>query len=478
MQSDNYQAIARRFRPKIFQEVTGQEVIVTTLKNAIRKKKVSHAYLFSGIRGTGKTTLARLFAKALNCENLSSDIEPCNNCSSCREITSGQSLDVLEIDGASNRGIDDIRNLNETLGYATFKNRYKVFIIDEVHMLTKEAFNALLKSLEEPPSNVKFFLATTEPQKLPPTITSRCQRFDLMRISPAATVQKLHYIAKECEVEIEPDALNLITRLSEGSLRDAESLLDRLICLGQKTITVNTLIESLGFVSKEALFELDSAYAKGDVAFSFSFAEKLFVSGKDITFFIDLLFEHYRTITLLLLGKTHIDNFGAAERAGYSKALQIYELHKVLFILEHLSKLTLDQPKISFKRLHLETILLYIIQSKSRMTIEEIVSDLNKLKTTPTLVAAPHLTTPLPPTASQMATTSLPLTASPIATASAPLVASPPVNSPSPEIAPPKCETPIPTPPPVPPTYNASVRHETLLRFAAVELNGTIKKTL
>lgn len=447
MQPDTYLAIARRFRPKTFKEVTGQEAIVTTLKNAIRQKKVGHAYLFSGIRGTGKTTLARLFAKALNCENLTSDCEPCNECSSCKEIASGQSLDVLEIDGASNRGIDDIRNLNETLGYATFKNRTKIFIIDEVHMLTKEAFNALLKSLEEPPPNVKFFLATTEPHKLLPTITSRCQRFELMRIQPAAIIQKLRLIAKECGVAVEDDALSLITRLSEGSLRDAESLLDQLICLGEKRITVDTLTNSLGFVTKEALFSLDDAYSNGDTAFSFEFAGKLFASGKDMAFFIDILFEHYRNIALLLLGKTNLDSpiFSEVEKTGYSRALKIYELPKVLHILEYLSKLTLDLSKTSFKRVHLEMTLLYIIQSKQRMTIEELIHELHQLKSAP--ARAPD---PVP------------------ATPPAPIVTSTPVVAATP--------TPAPTSAPIPQT--STVRHETLLRFAAVELNGTVKKHL
>ena len=179
--SQTYQVIARKYRPQTFADVIGQTAIVTTLKNALKFHKLAHAYLFCGCRGTGKTTLARVFSKALNCQKLTENFEPCNQCQSCLEISQGRSLDVIEIDGASHRGIDDIRQINDTIGYAPSSGKYKIYIIDEVHMLTKEAFNALLKTLEEPPANVKFFFATTEPHKVLQTIMSRCQRFDLSR---------------------------------------------------------------------------------------------------------------------------------------------------------------------------------------------------------------------------------------------------------------------------------------------------------
>lgn len=203
MKNENYQVIARKFRPQNFSDVKSQDAIVTTLRNAIRFNRIAHAYLFCGTRGTGKTTLARLFAKALNCENLSENIEPCNQCGSCREITNGSSLDVLEVDGASNRGIDDIRRINETASYTPSAGKFKVFIIDEVHMLTKEAFNALLKTLEEPPSHVTFIFATTEVHKVLPTILSRCQRFNLNRISFDSIVDKLNLIANKLEIKAE-----------------------------------------------------------------------------------------------------------------------------------------------------------------------------------------------------------------------------------------------------------------------------------
>jgi DNA polymerase-3 subunit gamma/tau len=194
---------------------------------------------------------------------ISPEGEPCNLCSSCIEIAKGASLDVIEIDGASNRGIDDIRGINETLPYATFQGKYKIYLIDEVHMLTKEAFNALLKSLEEPPKNVKFFFATTEPQKVLPTILSRCQRFDLTRIRPFEIIKKLRSIAKEINVEIEDEALGLIAKLAEGSLRDAESLLDQVLCSNDSPITKTTIVASLALMGQEHFFALDEAYEKG-----------------------------------------------------------------------------------------------------------------------------------------------------------------------------------------------------------------------
>ena len=211
----DYQVIARKYRPQTFADVLGQSPIVTTLKNAIKKNRLAHAYLFCGSRGTGKTTLARVFAKALNCLQPTQDGEPCNQCTSCRGIVSGSSMDVLEIDGASNRGIEDIRQINETVGYATSSGKYKIYIIDEVHMLTKEAFNALLKTLEEPPAKVLFFFATTEPHKVLPTILSRCQRFNLSRISPQLIVNKLARIAKDLNAVAEEEALHMIATRAE-----------------------------------------------------------------------------------------------------------------------------------------------------------------------------------------------------------------------------------------------------------------------
>jgi len=281
-----YQVIARKFRPQSFKDVFGQDAIVTTLRNAMKSKRLAQAYLFCGSRGTGKTTLARLLAKALNCQHPLPDQEPCNQCSSCREIISGMSLDVLEIDGASHRGIEDIRQINDAVGYASSGN-YKVYIIDEVHMLTKEAFNALLKTLEEPPSKVKFFFATTEPHKVPPTILSRCQRFNLNRIPQTLIVKKLRHIAQQLGVQVDEDALHFLAQRAEGGLRDAESLFDQILAFEKGCVTVDSVTATLGLMPREIYFEIDQAGKEGQFVKAFEIADRVFSEGKDLSFFIE-----------------------------------------------------------------------------------------------------------------------------------------------------------------------------------------------
>ena len=281
----HYQVIARKYRPQTFQEVLGQDAIVTTLKNAIRNQRLAHAYLLCGSRGTGKTTLARVFAKALNCQAPTADGEPCGLCSSCKEIATGHSLDVLEIDGASHRGIDDIRRINETVGYASSSGRYKIYIIDEVHMLTKEAFNALLKTLEEPPPRVIFLFATTEPHKVLPTVLSRCQRFNLNRIPITTIVSKLRRIAQEQNIDVEEEALHLLARRADGGLRDAESLFDQIIAFNEGAITTTTVAHVFGMMPKETLFALDLAGKEGRLSAAFDIAHNLFRRKRSTPFY-------------------------------------------------------------------------------------------------------------------------------------------------------------------------------------------------
>ena len=252
-------------------------------------------------------------------------------------------------------------------------------------MLTKEAFNALLKSLEEPPKNVKFFLATTESQKVLPTIVSRCQRFDLLRIRPAEIIKKLRSIAKSLEVEAEDEALGLIARLSDGSLRDAESMFDQVICQGSSPITKDLVGASLGLVTKEHFFALDDAYREGDVGFAFSLSHDLFSQGKDVAFLIESLLEHYRHIVLLLLRKSDIETafFDDVEKAGYKKAMGIYKIDPVLHLLDYLTDLLSQSNKTTYKRIHLEMILLKIIQSKNRVSIDQVVARLHELEGKP-----------------------------------------------------------------------------------------------
>lgn len=457
----DYKAIARRFRPKTFSEVTGQDSIITTLRNAALQKKASHAYLFTGIRGTGKTSVARIFAKALNCEALTKEGEPCNSCPSCIEIMEGRSLDFIEIDGASNRGIDDIRNLNETLGYRAIKGRYKIYLIDEVHMLTKEAFNALLKSLEEPPANVKFFFATTEPNKVLPTIVSRCQRFDLTRIANHQIIKKLRSIAKELEIDIEDEALATIARLSEGSLRDAESLFDQLSCLEARPITSRLILDTLGFVSRNDFFALDEAFRDEDLTFAFTFAGKLFSSGKDITYFLENLIEHYRNLMLIHLKHLRIEDafLSEEEKKGYQLSQAIYSRGHLIHILDYLSDLIHQSTRPTYKRVHLEMILLHLLQTRKRISLEALLQKITTLEGKGAMVHP--LEKPVP---------------EPIAVLTAePAIVPVPVTEPLIEsVVEPALEKVIEAviEKRVPP----SVRHDTILRFAQVEFGGTIKK--
>lgn len=297
-----YQPIARKYRPKLFKEVFGQKIIVDTLQNAIKNGRVAANYLFSGTRGTGKTTVARLFARAINCENLTVDTEPCNRCPSCLQMLGGASMELMEIDGASNRGIDDIRLISEGVAFAPPKGRYRVYLIDEVHMLTKEAFNALLKTLEEPPSYVKFFFATTEPHKVPLTIQSRCQKFDLQRIQLDTIVKKLESITKDQGYVADFAALSLIAETAQGSMRDAESLLDQLLCTSNGNLSIGLVRESLGKVSKEGLFALDIAIQKRSIESLLAASSSLLLLGKDTSLLIEDLAEHFRNHLLALQG--------------------------------------------------------------------------------------------------------------------------------------------------------------------------------
>ena len=409
--------------------------------NALKMGRVANAYLFCGSRGTGKTTLARILAKALNCETPASDFEPCGTCHSCKEITSGGSLDVLEIDGASNRGIDDIRNINDTVSYAT-TGKCKVYIIDEVHMLTKEAFNALLKTLEEPPPNVRFFFATTEPHKVLPTIISRCQRFDLSRISDADIIAKLTRIASAQSLTVEPDALALIAHLAEGGMRDAESLLDQMACFTETAITLESVEKTLGITPKDDFLALDKAALTHDLPFAFTLAEKIFSSGRDLSHFLTTLAEHYRNLL-----HTALTN----QPTGYTA-------EQLFYILDYLMQWLEKANKSPFKQFHLEIILLHIIRSTKRIPIDALVQKLEALKSAPKQEPAPVATPPAPaPVATPPAH---------VAPAPAPVAAPPPAPAPVAAPAPPQ---------PAAPTSSSSAE-ETLIRFASVELNGTVQK--
>lgn len=369
---ERYQIFARKYRPQLFKDVVGQEAIIKTLKNSLKYNRSSQAYLFTGPRGIGKTSITRLFAKALNCKNLTQDLEPCNLCQSCKEISTSSSLDVIEIDGASNRGIDDIRQINDTVGYAPAHGKYKIYIIDEVHMLTKEAFNALLKTLEEPPPTIKFFFATTEPHKVLPTIISRCQRFDLKPISQTLLIEKLKEIVQDQQREIEEEPLLTITKLSDGSLRDAESMLDQILCYTDDKITSQVMNQIFGLVAEDYYFKIDKAIQNVDLKTAIEISDSLYKEGKDFSFFIEQLIDHYREILLINLKKRE-------PTAKTSYLADSYTIEQSLYILDLLMKGLLQIQRSSSKRCFLEMLLIQVIQSKNRITLPSLIQRLQTL---------------------------------------------------------------------------------------------------
>lgn len=378
----DYRALARRYRPKLFKEVLGQEAIITTLKNAIKSKKVGHAYLFCGLRGTGKTTIARLFAKGLNCQNLQADCEPCNVCASCKEIVLGNSLDVMEIDGASNRGIEDVRRINETVIYSS-SGKYKIYIIDEVHMLTKDAFNALLKTLEEPPPNVKFLFATTEPHKVLPTILSRCQRFNLNRIPQKVIVEKLQHIAFDLKVTVEEEALQIIAQRAEGGMRDAESLFDQVLSFFDgELITRNSVAELFGLTAIDVYFEIDEAGKEGNLGKAFELADQLFSRGKDFKHFVEGLIDHFRNLLLIKLSGKEATflTFSDGVREKYVDHAEYYSKEQCLAILDYLMEAQHKMRFASYDKIGVESLLLWVLRSHSRLSVEQLVRRLTELE--------------------------------------------------------------------------------------------------
>lgn len=325
-------AYARKYRPKNFDEIIDQEHIATTLKNAIAQDNIAHAYLFCGPRGIGKTSTARILAKALNCEKGPTK-KPCNKCTACSEISESRSLDVLEIDGASNRGIDEIRTLRENVKFAPSSSRYKIYIIDEVHMLTTEAFNALLKTLEEPPAHVKFIFATTEPHKVLPTILSRCQRFDFRKITAEGIINKLKQLIAEEKISCDEEALYAIAKSADGSLRDAEVILDQLNSFSKGKITLEAVSSVLGLVSRQAVFTIVEQLVPEHTADNLNLINDLIQEGKDPAQLANAFIEHFRDMMLVKCKAEKLVTLPQEDKQKIKQQSEKFGLENVLYCI-------------------------------------------------------------------------------------------------------------------------------------------------
>lgn len=376
----SYEVFARKYRPQTFDDLVGQAHVSRTLKNAVAQNRLAHAYLFVGPRGIGKTSTARILAKALNCVK-GPTVNPDNTCDNCKEIAAGNSLDVLEIDGASNNGVEQVRELRENVRYAPSKSRYKIYIIDEVHMLTAAAFNALLKTLEEPPPHVKFIFATTEPQKVLPTIVSRCQRFDLHRIPAKLIADHLQFIAKKEKITLEPAAAHAIARGAEGGLRDAESMLDQLVAFCGEKISENDVLNVFGFTSEQTVVDLTGKVLRGQTAAALDVLYQQCEVGKDMMRLMSDLISYLRD---LLVFKAKPDAVADDVDPELQKALgqqsDLVENDRLLDLIDQFAQAEGRMKWAPNKKLHFEVAIIKAIQSLNQATLDEVIEKLGELR--------------------------------------------------------------------------------------------------
>ncbi len=377
----SYLVLARKWRPQTFRDLIGQEHVSQTLQNAILTERVAHAFLFTGARGVGKTSAARILAKALNCEQGPAD-EPCNVCTACQEITAGTAIDVIEIDGASNTGVDDVRELRENVKYLPSRLRAKIFIIDEVHMLSTSAFNALLKTLEEPPPHVKFIFATTEPHKVPITILSRCQRFDFRRIAMPAVVARLRSIVDKEEVVISDSALAMVARKGDGSMRDSLSTLDQVLAFCGSSVADEDVVTLLGVVDRRLLLAASQGVFGRDCPMVLDIVKQVDASGYNIRQFCQELVEHFRTITLCravsdISDLTDLAEAELADIRSQAASVDLVDLQRYVAIL---LKADSEMVQSGFPRLVLEMALLRMAMLAPALPVQEILSRLDGLR--------------------------------------------------------------------------------------------------
>jgi DNA polymerase-3 subunit gamma/tau len=377
----SYLVLARKYRPQTFDQVVKQEHVTQTLTNAIASERVAHAILFSGPRGTGKTTVARVLAKAMNCAEGPSPV-PCNQCRSCREITGGSASDVFEIDGASNNGVDQIRELRENLKYMPAHSRYKIYIIDEVHMLSIAAFNALLKTLEEPPAHVMFIFATTEPHKIPITILSRCQRHDFRRISIESVSKHLAWLCEQEGIAIPQESLNIIARESGGSMRDALSLLDQVMTSAEGDLTHEQVLDMLGIIDRAVLFDISGSVLRGDIAEVLDMFDEIYSHGYNLKELYANLMEHFRNLLVIKMGKKVAKLVDIPEQEIGLMADQIRNVSDT-YLSQILDILFKEESAIHFSsqpKLALEMAFIRIFQTKPAMPIDALIKKLDDLK--------------------------------------------------------------------------------------------------
>jgi len=377
----SYQVIARKYRPQRFADVVGQEHVTRTLANAIQQKRIAHAYLFCGPRGTGKTTIARIFAKCLNCTG-GPKVDFDDQDPRAQEITEGRSLDVLEIDGASNNGVEQVRELRETCKYAPANSPFKIYIIDEVHMLSAAAFNALLKTLEEPPAHVKFMFATTDPEKVLPTILSRCQRFDLRRIPSALITKHLAEIAKKEKVKIDDAALYAIARGADGGMRDAESTLDQLISFCGDKIEEADVLSMFGLAAESQILGLSNAVLTGEIQAALTQLNDLAQGGKDLGRLLSDLLNHFRNLLIFQVsrGDLNLLEVSEAEIAALKEQVSLAGAEPLTRILETLAEAELNLRDAASKKILLEITLLKAIEVRNATPIDAVLKQLNQLR--------------------------------------------------------------------------------------------------